>query len=187
MGDLGMDLLRKIRSDRARQRSKQARGRNVFNTVSCIVKAYGLGENFLKLLNEAEDSPSDKSVKPIEVKAKKELELPPFSLVSEREYRLVMAITDKLDNPYLQFAHSPEEMLLSAQLYEADPLIGSEDLQRHHFETLLFCRSAREELADLENRLEHLDENREERSHPDFLLERSEQLRAFIANFEATE
>jgi len=182
-----MDLLRNIKSDRARQRRKQPRGRNVFNTVSCIVKAYGLGESFLELLDKAEDSSSDQSMKAIEVKAKKELELPPFSLVSEEEYGLVMAITDKLDNPYLQFAHSPEEMLLSARLYEADHVLRSEDLLRHDFETLLLARRAGEELADLENRLDHIEENGDERSHPDFLLERSERLRAFIANVEATE
>jgi hypothetical protein len=184
---MGRDLLRNIKSDRARQRIKQARGRDVFSTVSCIVKEYGLGEDFLKLLKKAEHSLFDQRMKATEVKAKKALELPPFSLASEDAYRLVMAVTDKLENPYLQFAHSPEEMLVSARLYKADPSLKSEDLLRHDFETLLLCRRAREELADLEIRLEHVAGHGEEGSQRDFLFERIEQLRAFIANVEATE
>ncbi len=119
---IGMDLLQNIRSDRARQRRKQPHERKVFNTVSCIVKGYGLGENFLRLLNQTEDSLSQKRVEFSEIKAKKVFEFPPFSLLSREEYSVAVTIVGKLDNPYLPFAHSPEEMLLSATTIRSESL-----------------------------------------------------------------
>jgi hypothetical protein len=148
-----MDLAQNIRSDRARQKRKQPHARKLFNTVSCIVKEYKLGEDFLKLLDNTNGYFPQKRIELNQVKGKKVLELPPFSLVSQDEYRIAMAITGKLDNPYLQFAHSPEEMLLSAPLYEANPSLTSQDLLLHDFETLLLCQCAKEELTDLEKRL----------------------------------
>jgi len=153
---IGMDLLQNIKSDRVRQRKKQPYKRELFNTISCIVKGYGLSEDFLELLGKTEDYPARKSMELAEVKAKKKFEFPPFCLVSKEEYRLAMTITGQLDNPYLQFARSPEEILLSAPLYEANPLLGSDDLLRCDFETLLLCQRAREELAGLEKRVKQL-------------------------------
>jgi hypothetical protein len=147
-----MDLAQNIRTDRARQKRKQPRARNVFNTVGCIVKEYKLGEDFLKLIDNTDGTFSQRKMELRQVKGKKVLELPPFSLVSQDEYRIAMAITGKLDNPYLQFAHSPEEMLLSARLYEANPSLTSQDLLRYDFETLLLCQCAKGELSDLEKR-----------------------------------
>jgi hypothetical protein len=148
-----MDLAQNIRSDRVRQKRKQPHARKVFNTVSCIVREYKLGEDFLELVDNTDGCFSWRRTELRQVKGKKVLELPPFSLVSQDEYRIAMAITDKLDNPYLQFAHSPEEVLLSAPLYEANPSLTSQDLLRHDFGTLLLCRCPKEELADLEKRL----------------------------------
>jgi hypothetical protein len=145
-----MDLAQSIRSDRARQKRKQPHARKVFNAVSCIVKTYKLGEDFLKLLDNTDGYFSQRRIELHQVKGKKLLELPPFSLVSQDEYRIAMAITGKLDNPYLQFAHSPEEMLLSAPLYEANPSLTPQDLLRYDFETLLLCQCAKEEPVDLE-------------------------------------
>ena len=153
---IGMDLLQNIRSDRVRQRKKQPHKREVFNTISCIVKGYGLGENFLKLLNKTEDYGVRNSVEFAAVRAKKEFACPPFCLVSEAEYRVAMTIVSKLDNPYLQFVHSPEEILLSAPLYQANPSFSPRDLMRSDFEALLLCQRAKEELADLEKRVKQL-------------------------------
>jgi hypothetical protein len=192
-----MDLVQNIRSDRARQRTKQPHKREVLNTVSCIIKWYGLSENFLELLDKTEDYLSQKMMELTAVKAKRAFELPPFSLVSQEEYRLAMTITGKLDNPYLQFAHSPEEILLSAPLYEANPRLRSHDLMRYDFETLLLCQRAEEELADLEKRLgningtvnqgKEMEKCRGERSHLSFLKERIKKLRTFIVKVENTE
>jgi hypothetical protein len=192
-----MDLLQNIRIDRVRQRRKQPYRRAVFNTVSYIVKEYGLGETFLKLLDNIGDYLSQQRLDLTEVKVKKLVEFPPFSLVSEEDYRCAMTIAGKLDNPYLQFAHSPEEILLSAPLFEANPLLGSADLLRCDFETLLLCQRAKEELADLEKRLgdingtgshgKEMEEYRGERSLPSCLQERIKQLQTFIAKVENTE
>jgi hypothetical protein len=153
---IGMDLLQNIKSDRIRQRKKQPYKREVFNTISGIVKGYGLSEDFLELLGKTEDYPSRKSMEFTAVKAKKKFEFAPFCLVSKEEYRLAMTIAGQINNPYLQFARSPEEMLLSAPLYAANPSLGLDDLLRYDFETLLLCQRAKEELAGLEKRVKLL-------------------------------
>jgi hypothetical protein len=157
MGSLvGMDLLQNIKSDRIRQRKKRPYKREVFNTISRIVKGYGLSEDFLELLGKTEDYPSRKSMEFTAIKAKKKFEFAPFCLVSKEEYRLAMTIANQINNPYLQFARSPEEMLLSAPLYAANPSLGLDDLRCHDFETLLLCQWAKEELASLEKRVKQL-------------------------------
>jgi hypothetical protein len=191
-----MDLLQSIRSHRARQRRKTPHIRGVFDAVCGIVKEYGLRGEFLSLLNKTEGPRSRQEMDFTQTKAKKLMELPPFSLVSEEEFRLAMTIVGKLDNPYLQFAHSPEEILLSAPLYEANPLLTSADLLRHDFETLLLCQFAKKELADLERGLEALiktgrrgeemEESGGEGSHPRSPRVRIKQLQTFIANVENT-
>ena len=153
---IGMDLLQNIKSDRIRQRKKQPHKREAFNTISRIVKGYGLSEDFLELLGKTEDYPSRKGMEFAEVKAKKKYEFPPFCLVSKEQYRLAMTIAAQLNNPYLQFARSPEEILLSAPLYEANPSLGLDDLLRYDFETLLLCQRAKDELAGLEKRVKQL-------------------------------
>jgi hypothetical protein len=168
----------------------------VFNTVTCIIRAYGLGADFLELANDPEDFLSEESMGRVDNKVKIMLEIPPFSLVSREEYWLAMTIQARLDNPYLAFAHSPEEILLSAALYQSNPELGSEHLLRHHFETLLLCQRAKEELADLEKRSgkdnetvgpgKDMEGYRGEPSHPNDLQERIKRLQSFIANVENT-
>jgi hypothetical protein len=65
-----------------------------------------------------------------------------FSLVTESEYSLTLSIIGKVDNTYLQFAESPEEILLCGTLYGLNPTIGPEKLMRYHFETLLLHERA---------------------------------------------
>jgi hypothetical protein len=192
-----VDLLQNIRIDRVRQRRKQPHKRGAFHIVSGIVKGYGLDENFLKLLDKPENAPAWKGVELTGVKAKKEFEVPPFVLVSKAEYRLAMTIAEKLDNAYLQFAHSPEEMLLSATLYAANPSLWSRDLLRYDFETLLLCERARKELSDLEKRLLSLGATasqgqeeeacRKDGSRSKALQERINQLQTFVSKVENTE
>jgi hypothetical protein len=191
-----MDLLQNIRRDRARQRRKQPHERKVFNTVSCIVKGYGLSETFLRLLNQTEDFSSPRRIEFKEIKRKKVFEFPPFCLLSNEEYGLTVTIVGKLDNPYLPFAHSPEEMLLSGLLYKANPLLRSDQLLCYHFETLLLCQHAKEELADLDSRMGNyngtvaqgggVEEPGGKPSQWRSLQERIKQLRTFIAKVERT-
>lgn len=192
-----MDLLHNIKSDRARRKRKQPHGRSVFHTVSCIVKEYGLGEDFVRLLDHKQDCRFPERIESLKVKGKKGFELPPFSLVSQEEYRLVTTITGRLGNPYLEFAQSPEEIILSAPLYRANPSINSDKLLRYDFETLLFYQRAKEELEDLTqgggNRNGtvgqdgELGEHRNGGSDVTMRQERIKQLQAFVATVEDME
>ena len=108
--------------------------------VSRIVREYKLGEDFVKALDDATEFLSERKTELRQVKDKRLLDVPPYVLVTQEEYGIVVAILSKLDNPYLRFAHSPEEMLLSVSLYEADPSLASEELLREGFETLHYRR-----------------------------------------------
>jgi hypothetical protein len=191
-----MDLLHNIRSDRARQRKKQPYKRTVFNTVSCIIRENALGADFLEPYNHNEYSLSEETMVRAENKVKIMLETPPFSLVSKEEYELAVTIETKLDNPYLAFARSPEEMLLSVPLYETNPSLGSALLLRYHFETLLLYQRAKEELAELEKRSgngngtagpgKEMKSCRGKPSQLNDLQEHIQRLQTFIANVENT-
>ena len=71
------------------------------------------------------------------------LDCPLFSLASKDEYLLTMSIISKVDNPYLKFSHSPEEIIWCEPLYRLNPSIGSEKLVRYHFETLYLHERAK--------------------------------------------
>ena len=162
--------------------------------MSSIVEEYGLDESFLELIGKADHCASRKSKGPLEIKEKKVFEPPPFPLVSEEKYKLVVNIVRRLNNPYLLFAHSPEELLLSAPLHKANPSLIPDNLLRYDFETLLLYRHAKIELAELEKRFQdfsdtasrfkELEEYSDAESHPGFLRERIMQLQGFVAKIE---
>ncbi len=60
-----------------------------------------------------------------------------FSLSPEEEYRVTIAIMNKVNNPYLHFVNSPDEILLCEPLFRRNPSLGPDKLARYHFETLL--------------------------------------------------
>lgn len=138
-----MDLLESIKRKRAKERRKRPIKRDVFNQVSGLVRSYGLEESFLSLLDNVEDYLSWEKLKFTRVRLKKPMETPLFALATKEEYSLVMSIIRKVDNPYLEFAHSPEEILLCGFLYRLNPSLGPEKLRRYHFETLLFHERAK--------------------------------------------
>jgi hypothetical protein len=61
-----------------------------------------------------------------------------------------MEIIHRVNNPYLEYAHAPEEIALSKLLYDLNPSLRGERLNRYHFETLLRHERAKKELKDLE-------------------------------------
>jgi hypothetical protein len=140
-----MDLRQDIRNERGRQKWKQPYRRGVFNTLLDLVKGYDLGEDFLQLLDNPGDWPPEKNGAFTRVRAKDPFEFSLFPLSTQGEYEVARAILTKIDNPYLRFAHGPEEILLSAPLYEANPRLSSEELTRYHFETLLRHERCKEE------------------------------------------
>jgi len=137
-----MTLLQYIRNERARQRKKKPLKRDVFNQISDLVRWYGLKENFLDVLDKVEDYLSKEDLQYTRVRLKTPMERSLFSLVTESEYSLTLSIISKVDNTYLQFAESPEEILLCGTLYGLNPTIGPEKLMRYHFETLLLHERA---------------------------------------------
>jgi hypothetical protein len=132
-----MELLQNIKSERVRQKRKQPYRRGVFNTLVDLVKGHALGEDFLRLLDNPEALPPHKEVATSRVRAKDPFEFSLFPLASREEYEVARAILTRIDNPYLRFAHAPEEILLSGPLHEANPRLRPEELRRYHFETLL--------------------------------------------------
>ena len=144
MGIDHMDLLKHIKNNRTKQRSKKPLRHDAFNRISSIVKQYGLKQSFLDLFDTAEDQPTIKKVNISRVRMKTPLEIPLFSLVGEEEYHLTMSIIDKVDNPYLIFAYSPEEILSCKLLYRLNPELSPETLMRYHFESLILHEHAKQ-------------------------------------------
>ena len=141
-----MNLLTHIKRERKQQRKKKPLKRDVFNQIGGLVRRYGLKENFLDVLDKVEDYLSKEDLQYTRVRLKTPMERSLFSLVTESEYSLTLSIISKVDNSYLQFAESPEEILLCGPLYGLNPTIGPEKLMRYHFETLLL-----HELAIIDN------------------------------------
>ncbi len=137
-----MNLLTHIKKERKQQRKKQPIRRDVFNQIGGLVRRYGLKENFLDVLDKVEDYLSKEDLQFPRVRLKTPMERSLFSLVTESEYSLTLSIISKVDNLYLQFAESPEEILLCRPLFRLNPTIGPEKLMRYHFETLLLHERA---------------------------------------------
>ena len=132
-----MDLLKDIKQKRAKQKQKKTFGRDAFNQISSIVKQYGLNNDFLSILDNVDDYLSRQNFKFSRIRVKTLMENYLFSLATRDEYTVTMSIISKIDNPYLKFAHSPEEIILCEPLYCLNPSLTPEKLIRYHFETLL--------------------------------------------------
>ena len=138
-----MDLLKGIKQKRDKQRQKQPIRRDVFKQISGLVRWYGLKENFLDVLENVEDYLSKANLNFNRVRVKASMESPIFSLVTKDEYALTMSIINKIDNSYLKFAHSPDEILLCGPLYRLNSSLSIEKLIRYHFETLFLHERAK--------------------------------------------
>ncbi len=186
-----MDLLQKIKSERAQSKKKRPFKRTLFDKVNGLVRTYSLEESFLSRLEVQEDYLSEANVECAQLRKKRPIEFPLFSLSAAEEYRLTTAIMGKVNNPYLEFAQSPDEIAISKTLFDLNPSLGADTLERYHFETLLLCERAKKEMEDLlkqardRRRKEGTGSEKESlgdgRSLPDSLENRIEQLQGFIA------
>ena len=143
-----MDLLKDIKHKRAKQRQKKPIKRDVFNQVSGLVRQYSIEKSFLEALDEVEGNLSTKNLKCARIRLKVPVESPLFSLVTKDEYFLTISIIEKVDNPYLKFAHSPDEIIWCGPLYRLNPSIDSEKLIRYHFETIYLHEHAKEKIIN---------------------------------------
>ena len=138
-----MDLLKDIKQKRAKQKQKIPFKRDVFNQISGIVRQYRLTKGFLDILDKVGDYLSPKNLDLTRIRVKAPLDSPLFSLASKDEYLLTMSIINKVDNPYLKFSHSPEEIIWCGPLYRLNPSMDSEKLMRYHFKTLYLHERAK--------------------------------------------
>ncbi len=183
-----MDLLQQIRTGRAEKRRKPPFQPTLYTHVSGLVRRYGLDEQFLRGLETPGDIPRENELSTIRLKRKEPYEPPLFSLSTEEEYRVTLAILTRVKNPFLQYATAPDEILVCGSLFRQNPSLHPEMLLRHHFETLLLGESARREIGHLTERvsaiLDGVHPDAEERSRLPFLLERLATLRRFLTSVE---
>ena len=189
-----MDLLEKIKSERAQSKKKRPFRPTLFDKVNGVVRKYSLEESFLSKLEVPGDCVAEIKVEFAQLRKKKPIEFPLFSLSAENEYRLTTAIMNKVDNPYLEFAQSPDEIVISKPLFDLNPSLNADKLARYHFETLLLCERAKKEMKDL---AKQTDDSRRRKgagsaseslgddgSLPDSLEKRIEQLQSFVEKVE---
>jgi len=189
-----MDILEQIKSDRAQKRKKQPLRPTLFDRISGLVKEHRLGESFLEKLESPEDFLLEKKAEFARVRKKQPFRIPLFSLTEKKEYILTLAIIDKINNPYLEFAQSPEEIALSKLLFVLNPALGTEKLERYQFETLLLYEQAKINIKELAKDIRKqmgpgiekpLLEN--ERLLRESLEKRMEQLQSFMAKVEESQ
>jgi hypothetical protein len=129
-----MDLVKHIKSERVQKKIKQPFRRALFHRISGLVKEYALGE----------------SLQLDRVRVKEHFEPPLFSLSFEEQYRVTMAIMNTVNNAYLHFVNSPDEILLCRPLFSCNPSLGPDKLARYHFETLLLQELGKQDGGDAE-------------------------------------
>jgi hypothetical protein len=144
-----MDILAQIKGDRSQRKEKKPLRPTLFARISGLVKEYRLGESFLEKLSSPEDFLLEQKAEFARVRKKQPFRISLFSLAEQKEYVLTLAIIDKINNPYVEFAQSPEEIALSKLLFELNPSLGEEKLERYHFETLLLYEQAKITVKEL--------------------------------------
>lgn len=145
-----MDLVKHIKRERAQKKIKQPFRRALFHRVSGLVKEYALGESFVKRLQNFTDHLLSEELQLDRVRVKEHFDPPLFSLSPEEQYRVTMAIMNTVNNPYLHFVNSPDEILLCRPLFSCNPSLGPDKLARYHFETLLLQEPGKQDGGDAE-------------------------------------
>jgi hypothetical protein len=132
-----MDLKDSLHRERIRGREKQPLPPSRFSHVGGLVRRYQLGEEFCQLLKGKTAESAEKLAQDSQSDAKVPYEPPLFFLATPGEYQVIQEILSALDNPYLAWAHSPEEILLSQPLWQRCPNLDPEDLAHRHFAALI--------------------------------------------------
>jgi len=143
-----------------------------------VVREYRLTEDFVARLGAGE-SPLPLDLDRSIPRERKPLLIPLYALVTEDEYRVTRGILEKVSNPYLAYAQSPEDILLSGPLFKRNSTLPADRLVRWPFETLLLCERAKEEVQRL---IAH-----EVKGLSEVIRKRVERLEAFVARVENEE
>ncbi len=144
-----MELLRIMKREHTRKKAKRPFRRPGYAVVVTIIAEYGLTEDFLKELQSAPPFPKSSNFLKGPLRDKRELETVPFPLSEPKQFYLARKILERTANPYVVFACSPDEIVLSAPLFRANPWIRPDLLKKRHFESLLLAEIARAKMAAL--------------------------------------
>lgn len=139
-----MDLTRDVRAGRAGRRRKEPFRPTLYTRVSALVRRHGLGDEFLRALEAPSVFPRRQEGAAIPPRRKEPSVPSLFGLSTPEEHRVTLAILARASNPYLEYAASPDEILLSRELFRRKPSLSPETLACHHFETLLLEYEERE-------------------------------------------
>ncbi len=134
-----MDLLRHLQDRRSEKRRKSPFRPTLYTRLAGLVKRHGLDDEFLRVLGTPRQPLVSEGERALRLKRKESFEAPLFSLCTEEEHRVTLAILRSANVPYLEFATSPDEILACRELFERNPSLSPERLGRHHFETLLLA------------------------------------------------
>ena len=132
-----MDLKDSFRRDRLRGREKEPLTPSLFSHVGGLVRRFQLGETFCWLIGQMTEASAEKLARTHHSAPKAPYEPPLFFLATAEEYQVIQIILSGLDNPYLAWACSPEEILLSQTLGKRRPGLDPETLASRHFAALL--------------------------------------------------
>ena len=132
-----MDLKDSLRQDRARGKVKEPFSPSLFSHIGGLVHRHHLGEDFCRMAGSMTAATAETLARRCLAGAKPQYEAPLFFLATPEEYQTIQKILTALDNPYLALAHSPEEILLSATLWQKRPGLDQEVLTSRHFAGLL--------------------------------------------------
>ena len=127
-----MDLKDTWRQKRLRERAKEPLTPSLFSHVGGLVRRYKLGAEFCRRLETLTEEGAEKMAREAGSAAKVPYEPPLFFLATPEEFQVIREIISTLDNPYLSWAHSPEEILLSQALWRRRPGLEPEELARIH-------------------------------------------------------
>ena len=133
-----MDLKEAWRRERLRERAKEPISPSLFSYVGGLVRRHQLGAEFCRLLENMTEEGAEKLARDHESAAKVQYEPPLFFLATPEEFEVIQEILSDLDNPYLRWAHSPEEMLLSPHLWRRRPGLEPEELAQRHLAALFW-------------------------------------------------
>ncbi|MEJ2092633.1 MAG: hypothetical protein P8X65_10625 [Syntrophobacterales bacterium] len=132
-----MDLKDSLRRQRLRGKEKPPFSPSLFSHVGGLVRRHHLGADFCRRLGTLTAEGAEELARSRRSDAKVPYEPPLFFLATPKEYQVIQEILSGLDNPYLAWAQSPEEILLSHPLWRQRPDLDPEDLAHRHFAALV--------------------------------------------------
>lgn len=133
---IDLSLKETLLRERAQDKGKAPFLPSLFAHVGGLVRRHRLGGDFTRVLRELSPEGVHHLVQALRRAPKPQYAAPLFFLATLEEYQEINQILAAAPNPYLAFAGSPEEILLSGALYAKHPELSRETLATRHFATL---------------------------------------------------